>query len=272
MASDRDRWLVRPRGRLSLDKIDTRGTKGAPGDKVATQAVYPMLWERLQELQDRLYAESSRALLLVLQGIDTSGKGGTIKHCLHGINPSGVRVTSFRAPTEEELAHDFLWRVHANAPRHGQIGAFDRSHYEDVMVVRVHGLVPEEVWRERYDHIKAFEANLTDSGTTLVKVFLHISHEEQAERLEARLEDPRKHWKFRGEDLDDRKRWDDYQEAFEEALQKTTTARAPWYVVPADRKWYRNWAVLRILIETLEEMDPQFPPPPADLDKVKIPK
>ena len=271
MPSDRERWLVRPRSRARLDRIDPRSTPGAPGDKQATKATYPLLWERLQDLQDRLFGESSRALLLVLQGIDTSGKGGTVKHCLHGVNPSGVQVTSFRAPTEDELAHDFLWRVHVNVPRHGEIGVFDRSHYEDVIAVRVRDLVPEEVWRARYDHIKAFEANLRDSGTTVVKVFLHISRDEQAKRLRARLEDHRKHWKFRREDLDDRKRWDDYQEAFEDALQRTTTAHAPWYVVPADRKWYRNWAVMRIIVETLEEMDPKFPPPADDLSGVTIP-
>ena len=159
-------------------------------------------------------------------------------------------MSSFKAPTEEELAHDFLWRVHVNVPRHGQIGVFDRSHYEDVIIVRVHELVPEKVWRHRYDHIKGFEANLADAGTTVVKVFLHISKEEQAERLQARLENPHKHWKFRAEDLDERERWDDYQDAFEEAIHRTSTEEAPWYVVPADRKWYRNWAVLRILVES----------------------
>jgi PPK2 family polyphosphate:nucleotide phosphotransferase len=271
VTSDRDRWRVRSRPRLRLDAIDTASTKGAPGDKEATNASNPELWDRLHELQERLYAESARSLLLVLQGIDTSGKGGTVEHCLRGVNPAGVHVIAFKAPTDEELDHDFLWRIHPHAPRRGYIGVFDRSHYEDVLVVRVHELVPEDVWRPRYEHIKAFEANLTDAGTTIVKVFLHISRAEQAKRLQARLDDPAKHWKFRRADLDERKHWSAYQTAFEEAIHRTTTEAAPWYVVPADRKWYRNWAVLRILVETLEEMDPRFPPSAEDLSGITIP-
>jgi PPK2 family polyphosphate:nucleotide phosphotransferase len=271
VASDRARWRVRPRWKASLSDVDPGSTKGAPGDKSATRATFPLLWDTLDELQERLYAESSRSLLVVLQGIDTSGKGGTIRHCLQGVNPSGVQVTSFKAPTEEELAHDFLWRVHPHVPPHGHIAVLDRSHYEDVLVVRVHDLVPESVWRPRYGHIKAFEANLVDAGTTIVKVFLHISRDEQRKRLQARLDDRHKHWKFNVGDLEERARWDDYQEAFEEAIRRTTTAEAPWYIVPADHKWYRNWAVLRILVETLEEMDPRFPPAADDIADVTIP-
>jgi len=262
---------VRPRSRLRLDAIDSGSTKGAPGDKQATEAAFPALWDRLHDLQERLYAESAQSLLLVLQGIDTSGKGGTIEHCLQGIDPAGVRVIAFKAPTDEELEHDFLWRIHPYAPRRGHIGVFDRSHYEDVLVVRVHDLVPEDVWRPRYEHIRAFEANLSDAGTTIVKVFLHISRGEQARRLQARLDDPNKHWKFRLADLDEREHWDAYQEAFEEAIRRTTTDTAPWYVVPADHKWYRNWAVLRILVEALEEIDPQFPAASEALDGITIP-
>jgi PPK2 family polyphosphate:nucleotide phosphotransferase len=271
MASDRERWLIPPKSRVHLAKIDPRSTDGVPGDKIVTKATQPVLATRLAELQERLYAESSRSLLLILQGMDTSGKGGTVKHCLRGINPAGVRVSAFKAPNEVELAHDFLWRVHVNVPRRGNIGVFDRSHYEDVMIVRVHGLVPEDVWRRRYDHIKAFEANLADAGTAIVKVFLHISRDEQVERLQARLDNKEKHWKFQVSDLEERERWDDYQEAFEDAIEATTADDAPWYVVPADRKWYRNWAVMRILIETLEAMDPQFPPSETDLSGITIP-
>ena len=271
MASDRERWLVPPEAKVHLAEIDPRSTDGAPGDKVVTSAAQPELAMRLAALQERLYAESEQALLLILQGMDTSGKGGTVKHCLREVNPSGVRVSAFKAPNEVELAHDFLWRVHANVPRLGHIGVFDRSHYEDVLIVRLHGLVSEDVWRRRYDHIKAFEANLADAGTTIVKVLLHISRDEQAKRLQARLDNPEKHWKFNVADLDERKRWDDYQEAFEDTVEATTTEHAPWYVVPADRKWYRNWAVMRILIETLEAMDPKFPPPESDLSAVTIP-
>jgi len=256
---DRDRWLVRPGAPVHLDRIDTRSTDGAPGDKDATQATFPVLWEQLQELQERLYAESSRSVLVVLQAIDAGGKDGTIRNVFRGLNPLGVRVTGFKAPTEAELARDFLWRVHAEVPRHGEIAVWNRSHYEDVLAARVRGLVPEGVWRRRYGHIRAFEALLADSATTVVKVLLHISKEEQRERLQARLDDPRKRWKFNPGDLDERARWDDYQAAFADALAETSTEQAPWYCVPADRKWYRNWAVLRILVETLEALDPRWP-------------
>ena len=175
------------------------------------------------------------------------------------MNPSGVQVASFKVPTEEERAHDFLWRIHRQTPRLGEIGVFNRSHYEDVLVVRVHDLVPEKVWRPRYKHIRAFEQNLLDGSTTIVKLYLHISKDEQRERLQARVDDPEKHWKFRTADLEERKLWDDYRKAFEEAISETSTRHAPWYVVPADHKWYRNWAVLRILTETLEAMDPAVP-------------
>jgi PPK2 family polyphosphate:nucleotide phosphotransferase len=270
VAQDRDRWRVEPGEAPALAEVDTRSTDGAPGDKEATTAAFPELWDGLHDLQERLFAESQRSLLVVLQAMDAGGKDGTIEHVFRGMNPQGVRVASFKAPTEVELAHDFLWRVHQQAPRHGEIGVFNRSHYEDVLVVRVHDLVPEPVWRDRYAHIRAFEELLTAGGTTIVKLFLHISEEEQAERLRARLDDPTKHWKFRKGDLDERERWDDYQAAFEDAIAETSTEAAPWYVIPADRKWYRNWAVLRILTETLEAMDPQYPPPEEDLASVVI--
>jgi PPK2 family polyphosphate:nucleotide phosphotransferase len=269
-AGDRERWRVEPGSTVGLRALPTNATDGAPGDKAATEAAFPDMWSRLHELQERLYAESSRSLLVVLQAMDAGGKDGTIEHVFKGMNPQGVRVASFKAPTEEELAHDFLWRVHRHAPRAGEIGVFNRSHYEDVLVVRVRKLVPPRVWRGRFEHIRAFERLLTDAGTTIVKFMLHISAEEQRERLQARLDDPSKHWKFHRADLAERGRWNSYQQAFEDAIAETSTAEAPWYVIPADRKWYRNWAVLRVLTETLEELDPRFPPPTEDLSGVVV--
>ncbi len=257
---DAGRWRVGPGSTVHLGKIDTRSTDGAPGDKASTEEVLDDLLKELQGLQERLYAEGARSLLVVLQAIDAGGKDGTIKHVFRGLNPASCRVVSFKVPSEEERSHDFLWRVHAKAPGMGEVVVFNRSHYEDVLVVRVHDLVPEDVWRPRYDFINDFEANLAAAGTRIVKVYLHISKEEQAERFQARLDDPSKQWKFRKGDLDERARWDDYMAAFEEAITRTSTDCAPWYVVPADRKWYRNWAVSRILVETLRDMDPQYPP------------
>ena len=228
------------------------------------------MWARMHELQERLYAESTKALLVVLQATDAGGKDGTIEAVFRGVNPQGVQVASFKAPTHEELAHDFLWRIHREVPRKGEVGVFNRSHYEDVLVVRVRELVPEDVWRKRYQHIRDFEQSLVESGTTVVKLMLHISKDEQRQRLQARLDDPAKHWKFNAADLEERERWDDHRIAFEEAITETSTPDAPWYVIPADRKWYRNWIVLRILLETLEEMDPQFPPPADGLDGIVI--
>jgi PPK2 family polyphosphate:nucleotide phosphotransferase len=270
MAKDRKRWLVEPGKTVKLARLKSGSTAGAPGDKEATEAAFPEMWPRLHDLQERLWAEAERSLLVVVQAMDAGGKDGTIEHVFRGMNPQGVRVASFKVPTDDELAHDFLWRVHQHAPRRGEIGVFNRSHYEDVLIVRVHEIVPEKVWRPRYEHIRAFERLLVDSGTTIVKLYLHISADEQRQRLQARLDDPAKRWKFRRADLDERKRWDDYRAAFEEAISETSTKDAPWYVVPADRKWYRNWAVLRILTETLEAMDPRFPEPEEDLSGVVV--
>jgi PPK2 family polyphosphate:nucleotide phosphotransferase len=267
---DADRWIVPPGEPFAFAHRDPRDASGAPGGKRDTREALPALGSRLAELQDRLYAESGQALLVVLQAMDAGGKDGTVKHVFKGVNPQGVQVTSFKVPTPEELAHDFLWRVHANVPRHGYIGIFNRSHYEDVLVARVHELVPESVWRARYGHINHFEELLHDAGVRIVKLCLHISREEQAERLQARLDDPTKRWKFNPGDLAERKRWDDYRHAYEEAIAQTSTKHAPWYVIPADRKWFRNWAVSRIVIETLEAMDPQYPPPAEDLDGITV--
>jgi PPK2 family polyphosphate:nucleotide phosphotransferase len=224
----------------------------------------------LDELGYRLFAENRRSLLLVLQGMDTSGKDGTIRHVMRGFDPQLCQVTSFKQPSILELDHDFLWRIHLATPRRGNIGIFNRSQYEDVVVVRVHGLVPEHEWQGRYERINQFEESLVEAGTTVVKLFLHISKDEQRERLQARLDDPQKRWKFSLGDLEERKLWDDYQRAYEDALNRCNTAHAPWHIVPADRKWYRNLVISRILRQTLEAMDPQFPPAEEGLDAVRI--
>ena len=265
-----DRLLVAPKSKAGIARIDPGSTKGAPGDKKATEAASALLNEELAELQERLWAENERSLLVVLQAIDAGGKDGAIRKVFGGVNPQGCRVTSFKAPSEEELAHDFLWRIHRSTPRKGEIGIFNRSHYEDVLVVRVHDLVPKKVWSKRYAIINDFEANLVASGTTIVKFFLHISKEEQAERFRKRLENPEKHWKFRRADLEEREHWDEYQEAFEAAISKTSTPVAPWYVIPADHKWYRDWSVLTVLVETLRAMDPQYPAPEEDLAGIVV--
>jgi PPK2 family polyphosphate:nucleotide phosphotransferase len=223
----------------------------------------------LDRLQEALYADGlaaggQRRVLLVLQGMDTSGKGGTIRHVAGMLNPQGLHIVSFKKPTPEEHAHNFLWRIRKQVPPPGIIGVFDRSHYEDVLVARVDGLVPESEWRGRYDEINEFESELVASGVTLVKCFLHISPEAQRERLLARLDDPEKYWKYNPHDVDVRARWSDYMRAYADALQRCGTPNAPWYVVPSDRKWYRNWAVARILLEALRELRPRFPE--ADFD------
>jgi PPK2 family polyphosphate:nucleotide phosphotransferase len=266
------RWRVAEGARLSLAKVDTRSTAGAPGDKAETKEASDALRAELVELQARLYAESHQGLLVVLQAMDTGGKDGTIRSVFAGTNPQGVQVTSFKAPTAEELAHDFLWRVHACTPEHGRIGVFNRSHYEDVLIVRVHDLAPKAVWTKRYDHIRNFEDQLTDAGMRVVKLFLHISRDEQRARLQARLDDPTKHWKFNTGDLAEREKWALYQAAYRDAIAQTSTEAAPWHVIPADRKWYRDWAVLTVLVEALKAMDPRYPPAPEGLADVVIPE
>lgn len=262
-------YLVIPGTAADLGSRDPRSRRGFEGDKTEGKAALRPLNARLAELQTRLWAESERKLLVVLQAMDTGGKDGTIRHVFRGVNPQGVRVWGFGAPSERELGHDYLWRVHRRTPENGEITIFNRSHYEDVLVVRVQGLASEERWRKRFGHIAEFERLLVDEGTTVVKLFLHISKEEQRDRLRARLAESDKRWKFNVADLDDRKLWDDYIAAYEEALTLTSTEHAPWHVVPADRKWYRNLVVSSILIQTLEEMDPRYPPEP-DLDGVVV--
>ncbi|MGH9222887.1 MAG: polyphosphate kinase 2 family protein [Acidimicrobiales bacterium] len=264
-----DRWRAQPGATVDLSGIDPASTEGAPGGKKETEATFGRLHEELLDLQERLWAERRQSLLVVLQAMDAGGKDGTVKHLYRGLNPVGARVISFRVPTEEELAHDFLWRVHKQTPARGEVVLFNRSHYEDVLVVRVHSFVPEDVWRPRYGLINAFETHLAAAGTRVIKFFLHISPEEQAARFRARLADPTTRWKFRKGDLDERALWPDYVAAYTEALERTSTETAPWYIVPADRKWYRNWAISQVILDTLEEMNPQYPPG-EDLEGIVI--
>lgn len=224
----------------------------------------------MADLAKKLYAENRRSVLLILQGMDTAGKDGTIRAVMRGMNPTSCQVVSFKTPSEEELDHDYLWRIHKTVPRRGNIGIFNRSHYEDVLIVRVHSLVPQAVWKTRYESINSFEKLLTDSGTKIVKCFLHISKETQRERLQARLDDPAKHWKFNIGDLSERKRWGDYQEAYEVALEKCSTDHAPWHIIPSDQKWCRNLIVSELLRSTLEELAPRYPEPESDFDGVVV--
>jgi PPK2 family polyphosphate:nucleotide phosphotransferase len=255
-------YLVAPGTEANLAERDANSKQGFDGGKVEGKAELKPMNARLAELQTRLWAESKQKLLIVLQAMDTGGKDGTIRSVFEGVNPQGVRVWGFGVPNEWELAHDYLWRVHQKTPENGGITIFNRSHYEDVLVVRVKGLTPEQRWRKRYSHIVDFERLLVDEGTTVVKLFLHISKDEQKKRLESRLEESDKRWKFNVGDLEDRELWDDYARAYEEALTRTSSEHAPWYVVPANRKWYRNLVVASILIQQLVEMDPQYPPEP----------
>ncbi|MFE9122064.1 PPK2 family polyphosphate kinase [Streptomyces sp. NPDC007172] len=269
------RELLRiPEGdRVTLSSYATDATPGGPKDKAAGLAATARMGERLADLQERLYAASTagdrRRILLVLQGMDTSGKGGTVKHVIGLFNPSGCRIKAFKAPTREELAHPFLWRVSKALPQPGEIGIFDRSHYEDVLIARVRELVPRAQITLRYGHINRFEQSLADDGVTVVKVFLHLGHKEQRRRLLARLDNPDKHWKFNPGDIDERALWPDYQEAYEIALERCSTAAAPWFLVPADRKWYRNWAVSKLLLEHLEALDPRYPPGDFDVEECR---
>ena len=260
-----------PGKRVRLHDLDP-GHSGGLKKKSDAESELVRCQEELATLQEMLHAARDQALLIVLQGIDAGGKDGTIKHVMGAFNPQGVQVTAFKAPSEEELAHDFLWRVHRVAPPMGVVGIFNRSHYEDVLVARVKNLVDRRVWKRRYEHINDFARLLVESKVTIVKFFLHISKAEQAARLRDRLTDPHKNWKIAASDLEDRKLWDRYQEAFDEMLTRCNTAYAPWHVIPADKKWFRNLAVSRILVERMKRMKLRFPDPPPDLDRYKIPK
>jgi PPK2 family polyphosphate:nucleotide phosphotransferase len=260
--------LLRVEPGFELAGLDPRSTPGFDGKKREGEEVMAGLQARLSDLQERLFAESNgggtRSILLVIQGMDTAGKGGIMRHVVGAVDPQGVTITAFKAPTDEEKSHPFLWRIRNALPRPGKIGVFDRSHYEDVLIVRVHDLVPKSVWARRYSDINRFEAGVVDSGTTVVKVMLHLSSEEQKARLAERLERPDKHWKYNPGDLDERAYWADYMEAYQAALERCSTTLAPWHVVPADRKWYARLAVTNLLLEHLEAMDPQWPE--ADFD------
>ncbi|MGE5234610.1 MAG: polyphosphate kinase 2 family protein [Acidobacteriota bacterium] len=267
---DTDRYRVRPGHKIELERWPTAdGDRFKPGKKGAG-AVLDGLTAKLEALQELLYAEGKHRFLVVLQGMDTAGKDGTIRHVFEGVNPQGVRVASFKVPTPPELGHDFLWRVHAHAPGNGEMVIFNRSHYEDVLVVRVHGLVPEDVWKQRYRQIAEFERLLVESGTTVLKFFLHISKAEQKRRLEERRDDPSKHWKFNRGDLKERELWGEYHRAYEDALEKTSTDWAPWYVVPADHKWYRNLVIGSVLVRSLEGLGMKLPSGPPGISRLRI--
>lgn len=260
---------VAPGKKIRLKNIDAGDTGGYKG-KGETLERLGQLQEQLRELQERLYAEDKRSLLLVFQAMDTGGKDGAVKSLLTGINPAGVQVTSFKAPSTEELDHDFLWRVHQKVPARGLIGVWNRSHYEDVLIVRVRKMVEKQVWKSRYAQINAFEELLAANGVTILKFFLHISKDEQKERLQARLDDPSKQWKFNEGDLAERALWDDYQSAYEDAINECSTAHAPWHVVPANHKWARNIAVAEAVVEALEALKPQYPKVALDVEKIVI--
>jgi len=262
-------YLVTPGSKFSLADRPTDDA-GPFADKKEGKAATEANLELLDELQERLYAEGKHALLVVFQAMDTGGKDGAIEHVIGAVDPQGCVVTSFKAPTALELAHDYLWRVHQAVPGKGMIGIFNRSHYESVLVERVKKLVPKEVWSRRYRHINDFERLLADEGVTIVKFFLHISKDEQKRRLEARLADSKKHWKFNPTDLKERERWDDYQAAYEEALRECSTKHAPWYVVPAGKKWFRDFVVSDVLVRTLKGLKMQYPPAPPGLDRIVI--
>ena len=263
-----NKYLVREGQKIDLDAFDPDDTSLAPGGKAEAKAQLAAIVERLAEIQELLFAGHQRKLLIVLQGMDTSGKDGTIRHVMRGFNPQGTRVVSFRAPSEEELEHDFLWRVHAKVPAKGETVVFNRSHYEDVLIVRVHDLVPKAVWRKRYDQINAFERMLCEEGTVILKFFLHISRDEQRKRLQARVDDPKKCWKFQHSDVEERKLWKEYIRAYEDVLSKTSTECAPWYIVPANQKWYRNHLVGAVVAETLDKLRLKYPK--CDLSDVVV--
>jgi len=252
-----------------LDRRDPGDRLGLT-DKASAREQRDAVLDELEDLHGRLWAEAKRSVLLVLQGVDTSGKDGTIRRVLTGVNPQGCSVTSFKAPTTLELEHDYLWRVHNACPARGRLGVFNRSHYEDVVAARVLGVIDDRRCRRRYRHLRDFEQMLTDEGTTLIKVFLHISREEQRQRLQARLDDPTKRWKFKVEDLEAREQWDAYQSCYEDAISATSTDASPWWVVPGDRKWVRDVAVATLLLETFRRLDPQFPPPDPRVDGLTV--
>jgi PPK2 family polyphosphate:nucleotide phosphotransferase len=261
---------ISPDGRVHLAEPDASDTSSWSGGKRRAEAALPVLLKELDRLQELFYADGRRGLLVILQGMDTSGKDSVIRHVFQGVNPQGVRVTSFRRPTPEESSHDFLWRIHRSTPSKGEVVIFNRSHYEDVLVARVHRLVPRRVWSKRYDAINAFERELVGEGISIVKFFLHISEEEQRRRLQDRIRDPTKHWKLSPADLQDRRYWAEYRAAYEETLRRTSTRWAPWYLVPSNHKWFRNLVVSSVLVEELKGMNLRYPTPSADVATLKL--
>jgi len=268
-----NRYRVKPGSRVRLkdyDPDDTGDYKKNDDGKTAAKKEVERWVARLGQLQERLYANGSRSLLIVLQGMDTSGKDGTIKHVMSGVNPQGCKVVSFKAPSKDELAHDFLWRVHREVPPKGFIGIFNRSHYEDVLITRVHGWVPDRVVKRRFDQIREFEEMLVENGTAVLKFFLHISKKEQKKRLEERIQNPEKRWKWNSGDLEEREFWVKYMRAFEDVISVTSTDCAPWYIVPANRKWFRNLVVADRVLHALDEMKLKLPPPPPGVAFSKL--
>jgi PPK2 family polyphosphate:nucleotide phosphotransferase len=263
-------YQVKPGVNLKLEDRDPNDTGSFQGNKQQAKLETGKLNKRLQDLQEVLYAGHTHKVLVVLQGMDTSGKDGTIRHVFGGVNPQGVRVANFKQPSQEELDHDFLWRIHKQVPALGELVIFNRSQYEDVLIVRVHDLVPHQVWKKRYDLINDFEKMLVTTGTTILKFYLHIDRDEQKKRLQARLDQPDKHWKFRLGDLEERKLWKDYTQAYEDVLNLTSTQAAPWFVVPANHKWYRDWVIAKTLVDTLDGLDMKVPEPSENLEGVVI--
>jgi PPK2 family polyphosphate:nucleotide phosphotransferase len=258
--------IVQPGSKLRLKQRDPGDTFGNKRDDKALEKTLT----RLRELQHLLYADKRYSLLIVLQGLDAAGKDGTIRQVMSGVNPQGCEVSSFKGPSTEELARDYLWRIHNAVPARGSIGIFNRSHYEDVLIVRVHNLVPEGVWRRRYKQINDFERILTDNGVTILKFFLHISREEQKKRFEARIKDSSRNWKLSLPDFEERQHWDNYMEAYQEALQRCSTKEAPWYVIPANRKWFRNYLAAELVVNALDNMRLKYPAPTVDISQVVL--
>lgn len=264
------RYMVRSGRKIHLSQWDPEDTSEFNGKKKEAEDELLELNKKIDQLQELLYAEHKHQILFVLQAMDTGGKDGTIRKVFEGVNPQAVKVTSFKKPSDEELAHDYLWRIHQHVPRKGEIMIFNRSHYEDVLVVRVHKLVPAPVIKKRYAQINDFERMLSEEGTTILKFYLHINEKEQKERLEERLKDPDKHWKFAPSDLSERKLWSEYMKAYEDTLSNTSTAWAPWYIIPSNKKWYRNLIIARILAKTMKDLDMKVPRGPDGIDKIVV--
>ena len=268
---DVDKYKVKPGSKVNLDVFSTTDKSLFKGSKEEATFEFDKLRDEMANLQKVLFAQNKHKLLVIIQAMDTGGKDGCIKNVFSRIDPQGIHVASFKKPTEEELGHDFLWRVHKEVPKTGEIVIFNRSHYEDIVAVRIKNLLPKERWEKRYQHIVDFEKLLVDEGTTVIKIFLHISKAEQKIRLESRLKDPSKYWKFMQDDLDDRAKWDEFQEVYSHLIEATNTPEAPWYVIPADRKWYRNLVVAELIVNTLQKMDLQFPKVNFDPSKIVVP-